>query len=75
MYKQVGLVPLASLLDAADFYMEEESRYTLEMTMGYLQTDRVQVEQDLIEKAITGENRASEAEGLLDEAAAGFLPQ
>ena len=41
--------------------LEEESKYTLEMTMGYLQTDRVQVELDLIEKAITGEDPSSGA--------------
>ena len=30
MYHQVGLVPLASLLDAADFYMEKEGLMVLE---------------------------------------------
>ena len=30
MYHQVGLVPLASLLDAADYYMEKEGLMVLE---------------------------------------------
>lgn len=53
--------------------LEEESKYTLEMTMGYLQTDRVQVELDLIEKAITGEDPSSGASDTMNQADTGGL--